>query len=189
MHVAAQAIGIGAHDQHALGMGLEPNHAVHHVHTSALERSRPCGVGGFVEARLQFDQNSHLHAAFGGTNEAARNRAIARRAIQRHLDRLHPRVGGCFVDERLDRARKRLVGVMHHQRPFADDREQTAIGFFGAGDTASGNRRPRRIFERGSIESMNAEQAREVEQLAMEADGVVAELKFALQHIEHFWAH
>ena len=51
--------------------------------------SRPLHVGRLVEAGLELDQHRHLHAALGGPDEAADDRAVAAGAVQRHLDRLH----------------------------------------------------------------------------------------------------
>ena len=129
--VAAQAVLVGADHQHAFGMGLQADEAVDDVHAGALQRFGPGDVGCLVEPRLQLDQHRHLHAAFGGTDQAAGDRAVAAGSVQGHLDALHPRVVGGLGDERLDAAGEALVRVMGHQRPFANDREDAAVGFLG----------------------------------------------------------
>ena len=110
--VTAQPVVVGAHHQHALGMGLQSDEAVHDVHAGALERLRPCDVGGLVEASLELDQHGNLHAPLGGADEASRDGAVAAGAVQRHLDALHPRVVCRLSDEQLDAAGEALVRVM-----------------------------------------------------------------------------
>ena len=166
--VAAQPVAVVAHDQHALGVRLQPDHAVHDVHAGALELLRPLHVGRLVEARLQLDEHGHLHAALGSADEAADDRAVAAGAVQRHLDRLHPRVVGRLRDERLDAAGEALVRVVHHQRPIADDGEDRAVGLLGGGDAAGGDRRPRLVLQVGPVEVVQLPQAAEIERRPVE---------------------
>ena len=99
--VAAQLVAVVADDEHALGVGLQPDHAVHDVHAGALELLGPVDVGGLVEAGLELDEHGDLHAPLGGPDQAADDRAVAAGPVQRHLDRLHARVVGRLLDERL----------------------------------------------------------------------------------------
>ena len=168
--VATQPVVVGAHHQHALGVGLQADEAVHDVHAGTLERLGPCDVGGLVEASLELDQHGNLHAALGGADEAARDGTVAAGAVQRHLDALHPRVVCGLGDERLDAAGEALVGVMSHQRAFAYDGEDAAVGLLGGRDPAGSDRRPRPILQVGTIEGVQLPQAGEVERCAMRCD-------------------
>ena len=89
MAVAAQLIAVVAHDERHLAVGLQPDHAVDDVHAGAFELLRPLHVGRLVEAGLELDEHGHLHAPLGGADQAADDRAVAARAVQRHLDALH----------------------------------------------------------------------------------------------------
>ena len=154
--VAAQLVAVVADDQHALGVGLQPDHAVHDVDAGALELLGPVDVGGLVEAGLELDEHGDLHAALGGPDQAADDRAVAAGAVQRHLDGLHPGVVGGLVDERLGAGREALVRVVDEDRPVAHHREERAVGLLGEGDAAGRDRRPRPVLEVGAVERRGA---------------------------------
>ncbi len=102
--VPTEPVAVVTNDEHDLGVRLQTDHAVDDVHAGAFELPRPLDVGRLVEARLQLDEHGHLHAAFGGADQAADDGAVATGAVQGHLDRLHPGVVGSLADERLDAA-------------------------------------------------------------------------------------
>jgi len=108
-----KALAVVAHDEHHLGVGLQPDHAIDNVHSRPFEPSRPLDVRGLIETRLQLDEYGDLHTALGSTNQAPQDRTVGARAIERHLDGLHLRVVGRLGDEGLDAARETLVRVMH----------------------------------------------------------------------------
>ena len=124
--VAAEPVAVVAHDEHDLGVRLQTDHAVDDVHTGAFELPRPLHVGRLVESRLELDEHRHLHASLGGADQAPDDGAVATGAVQRHLDRLHPRIVGGLADERLDARGEALVGVMDEQGAVADDVEDRA---------------------------------------------------------------
>ncbi len=97
--VAPELVAVVAHDEHALGVGLQPGHPVDDVNAGALELLGPVDVRGLVEARLELHQRGHLDASLGGADQAADDRAVATRSVERHLDRLHAWVVGGLADE------------------------------------------------------------------------------------------
>ena len=104
--VAADAVGLLADDEEHLGVRLQADEAVHHVHARFFEHAGPFDVGLFVEARLQLDERDDLLALLGGLDQRAHDRALGPGgAVDRLLDREHVRVGGRLLDELLDRRR------------------------------------------------------------------------------------
>ena len=98
VHVATDAVGLLAHDERRLRMGLQADEPVDDVDAHLLERPRPRHVGLLVEPGLQLDEHGHLLAPLGGPDQRLDDRAVGRGAIQRLLDRQHvavePRPGG-----------------------------------------------------------------------------------------------
>ena len=66
MAVAPDAVGLLAHDEQDLGVGLQPDEAVHDVHARLFEHAGPFDVGLLVEARLELDERDDLLALLGG---------------------------------------------------------------------------------------------------------------------------
>ncbi len=118
--VAAQPGTLAPDDERGLGVGLEPDQAVDHVGAGAFQLARPDDVRLLVEAGLDLDQDDDLLAALGGPDERLDDRRIARRAVQRLLDRQHVRVVGGLGDEPLDRCGERLVRVVDQDVAGAD---------------------------------------------------------------------
>ena len=67
--VAADAVGLLAHDEQDLGVRLQPDEPVHDVRARLLEHAGPFDVRLLVEARLQLDERDHLLARFGRLHE------------------------------------------------------------------------------------------------------------------------
>ncbi len=64
MHIGAQLSAFAAHHQADLGVGLELDEAIDHLHAGALQIARPFDVGGLVEAGLQLHQRGDRLAGF-----------------------------------------------------------------------------------------------------------------------------
>jgi hypothetical protein len=85
--------GLFADDQRALGVGFQPDHAVHDVHAGLLEDTCPRDVRLLVEARGQFHERHDLLAGFGSANERTHDAAVLTgRPVQGLLDREHRRI-------------------------------------------------------------------------------------------------
>ena len=110
--VAADAVGLVAHDHRQLAVGLEPDQAVDDVAAGLLELAGPADVGLLVEARLDLDEHQHLLAGLGGVDERVDDRGVAGGAVERLLDRQHVRVGGGLLDEPLHARGERVVRVV-----------------------------------------------------------------------------
>ena len=57
--VGRQAAALAAHHHRQLGVGLQFDESVDHLHAGAFEVARPADVGFLVEPRLQLDQRGH----------------------------------------------------------------------------------------------------------------------------------
>ena len=127
MGVAGDPLALAAHHQGELGVGLEPDHAIGDVDADVLQALRPFDVALLVEAGLQLDQGDHLLARLGRLDQGSHDRAVARGAVESHLDRKHPGITGSAVDERLDRGGERVVRVMNEEVALPDDLEQVDL--------------------------------------------------------------
>ena len=63
-HIGAQLAAFAPHHQADLGVGLERDEAIDHLHAGPFQVAGPFDVGGLVEARLQFDQRGDRLAGF-----------------------------------------------------------------------------------------------------------------------------
>ena len=85
------------------------------MHAGLLEPARPLDVRPLVEARLELHEADGLLAALGGADQRRHERRVVGGAVDGQLDREHVGVGGRLLDQPLDRARERLVGVVDEQ--------------------------------------------------------------------------
>src|SRR5512143_3678687 len=104
MDVTPDAVGLAADDERRLGLGLEVRRPERDVDARVLELSRPDDVVGFIEPRLELDDDRDLLTALRGLDERRDERRVARRAVERELDRQHLIVVRGFLEESLDRA-------------------------------------------------------------------------------------
>ena len=77
--VADQALGLLAHDEAQLGVGLQADDAVDDVDAGLLELAGPADVVDLVEAGLDLDDGEDLLAGLGGVDEGVDDRASHRR--------------------------------------------------------------------------------------------------------------
>ena len=187
--VAAQAVAVVAHDEHALGVRLQPDEAVDDMDAGTFEHLRPGDVRLLVEAGLELDEHRNLHAALGRPHQAGDDRAVPGRPVQGHLDRLHLRVVCRPADERFDGAGERFVRMMEQQVAIPDDREQAALLFDGVEDRRGRDRRPRVVLQILTIERVDHEQAGEIDERAVVGDVLVGEVELFEQHAEHVLGH
>ena len=185
VHVAADAARFLAHDEDALRVRLQTDEPVVHVHAGQLQFARPTDVAGLVEACLQLEHDGDLLAGFGGTNEMTGDLAVTRRAVEGHLDRQHFGVAGGLLDERLGRRGERLVRVVHQQLTRADDLEHRLARFGGRGESARGDRSPRREAQFRAVEVRQLRQGRHLDERVVANDVGWFELQFGAHAGEH----
>ena len=123
--IGRQAAALAAHHQRQLGVGLQFEEAVHHLHAGAFEIARPADIGFLVEPRLQLDQRGHRLAGLGGLRQRAHDRRVVRGAVQRLLDRDDVGIARRLLQELHDDV-ERFIGVMDDQVLLPDRREDIA---------------------------------------------------------------
>ena len=148
VHVVAHPVALAADDQDALDVGLQARDPVDHVHARLLQLLRPPDVRALVEAGLELDQADRLLAALGGVDQPRDEGRVGAGPVDGLLDRQDLRVGDRLLDEVLDRARERVVGVMDEDvaRP---DRGEHVVLLVGLADEQArrGHRRERRVTQ------------------------------------------
>ena len=185
MAVAADAVGLVAHDEGGLGVHLQADEAVDDVDARRLQRLGPLDVGALVEASLELDQHRHLLAALGGADQRAHDRAVARGAVERHLDGEHVRVDRRLADELLDGGAERVVGVVHEHVAVAEHVEE--VGPLLLAVVEPGRRHPleHRVLELRAVERVDRPQAAEVERPLVAVGVVLAEVELAQEELAH----
>ncbi len=122
--VGRERAALAAHHHRQLGVGLQLDEAVHHLHAGALEVARPADVGLLVEPRLELDQRGDRLAGLGRLDQLLDDRRLGRGAVERLLDRHHVRIARRLLQE-LHHDVERLVGVMDDQILLPDRRENS----------------------------------------------------------------
>ncbi len=122
---------LAPHHHRQLGVGLQLDEAVDHLHAGALEVARPADVGLLVEPRLQFDQRRDRLAGLGRLDELLDDRRFRRGAVQRLLDRHDIRIARGLLQE-LHHHVERFVRMMDDQVLLPDRREAIAAEFADA---------------------------------------------------------
>jgi hypothetical protein len=74
VNVGGQRPGLAAHDQRQLGVGLQLDETVDHLHARPFEIASPFDVGGLVETRLQLDDGGDGLAGLGRLGQCANDR-------------------------------------------------------------------------------------------------------------------
>ena len=130
VRVAPHPVGLVAHDEGELDVGLEPLHPVGHVHALLLEGVAPRDVRGLVEPRRDLDEHRHLLPLPGRLGEGPQQRRLAVGAVDRELDGEDRGVRRGRVQEAQHRAVEALIGVVQQDvaaRDLVEDR-RGAVG-------------------------------------------------------------
>ena len=78
MAVGGQLRALAADHEAELGVGLELDEAVDHVHACVLEVARPADVGRLVETGLELDHSGDRLSGVGGLLQRLDDGAVAR---------------------------------------------------------------------------------------------------------------
>ena len=185
MAVAANAVGLLAHDEQDLAVGLQTDEPVDDVHAGLLEAAGPFDVRLFVEAGLELDEGHHL-LAFARRLRQRRHdaRLVAPRAVQRLLDREHARVASRGRDEGFDARGERLVREVHENVAGANVAEDV-VTFEAGGDDAA----PRRVLQVFAGQLVQRPQSPEVEWRVDHRHLGGCELELPAQQVEHLRCH
>ena len=103
MHVAAQSAKFPANHHQHLGMGLESDHAIHHVGADLFQFGCPVEIGFLIKAGQQFHHDGDFLAALRCIDEVFHQHRIRSGAIDRLLDCHHIGVFGSLFQELDDR--------------------------------------------------------------------------------------
>ena len=123
--VGLEAIGLLPDDQRHLGVGLQRDEAVDHLHARALEVACPADVALLVEPGLELHQCRYRLAGVGSLDQGRHDRAILAGAVERLLDRHHVRVARRLLDE-LHHHLEALVRMVDDEILVADGGEAIA---------------------------------------------------------------
>ena len=128
MGVAANSIAFAADDKSCLRMGLEARNPVDDIHTRLAHQTRPLDIRGFVETRLQFNDNGHLLAIARRFDELLDKRGIGARPVKRLLDGEHMRIFGC-LGQKIHNGLKIIVGMVQENVASPDVKEDVRFRF------------------------------------------------------------
>ena len=182
--VAPDAVGLLAHDEQDLGVRLQADEPVDHVRTRLLEHAGPFDVGLLVEARFQLDERHDLLARFGRLHERRDDAGlVAAGAVQRLFDGEDRVVAGGLFDERLDRVREGVVGVVQQHVAAAHRPEHVAV--LAAREGRRVLRRVLRILQLGPAQAVEIPEPAQVERRVDLVHVVRAELELAAQQRQH----
>ncbi len=124
-------------------MRLQPREAIRNLHARIFQAARPVNVRHFIEARLEFDDDSDFFFS-SGIEQRFRDRRIRIRAIQRLLHRQNARIAAGRIEKIHD-------GVVRLVRMMDENILVTQSFKHRIGVVADTNlfRRERRIFQIG----------------------------------------
>ena len=180
--VAAQAVGLLAHDEQQLAVRLEADHSVDDVDAGALELAGPGDVGLLVEAGLDLHDGDDLLAGLGGLDEGVHDRGVAGGAVEGLLDGQDLGVGGGLGHELLDGGGEGVVGVVQQDVVLAHGGEDVRRGGGLVGGQARGrHRHEARVLQVGDVQVVELVEAGQVQGCGELEDVVALEAQGAHQ--------
>ena len=99
MDVGRQRPALAAHHQRQLGVGLQFDKAVDHLHAGALQIARPADIRLLVETRLELDQRGNRFAGLGRFHQRLDDRGFGGGAVERLLDGDHVGIARGLLQE------------------------------------------------------------------------------------------
>ncbi len=184
--VAADALGLVAHDHRQLAVGLQPDQPVDDVAARLLQLAGPADVGLLVEPGLDLDDHQHLLAGLGGIDQGVDDRGVAGGAVQRLLDREHVRIGRRLLEEPLDRCRERVVRVVQeYVVPAGGFEDVDRLGRLDLGQLSVGRRHERVVLEVLARQVGDRVESDEVQQPVDPEDLVLGDAELLDEQLEH----
>ena len=179
--VAADAVGLVAHDERGLGVHLEPDEAVDDVDARLLQR--------LAHSMLALSSKRALSSTSTATclpRSAARmsERTIGLSPDVRYSVILMASTCGStdgLADELLDRGAERVVGVVHEHVAVAEHGEDVEPLVVAVVEAGRRDPLEHRVLEVGPVEGVHRPQPAEVERAGEAVDVVVVEVELALE--------
>ena len=100
--VAPKALAFTARDEQHLGVGLETDHAIHHLHTDGFKLFSPIDVGFLIKTCLELHHRCHFLATANGFAQQVQHHRVTACSIDGLFDGQHIRVIDRFTQERQD---------------------------------------------------------------------------------------
>ena len=129
MGVALELVGalFTARNQQHLGVCLEADHAVDHLHAQRFQLLGPVDIGLFIKAGLELQHRQHFLAAAHGLGQQVHDFGVGAGAINRLFDGQHLRVVDGLAQQ-LQHAIKALKGLVNDDVALAHLRHDGATG-------------------------------------------------------------
>ena len=122
MRITHDFTALATQDEHHLGVGLEPHHAIDDHRTGGLQAAGQLQVGFFVEARAQFDDCGHFLAVARGIHQRIDDLGVGTAAVQRLPHGQYMGILGGLAQQ-IDHRRERLERVQQEDVLLADHAE------------------------------------------------------------------
>ena len=181
--IAPQPVLLAPDHEDDLRVGLETDEPVDHVHARAFELAGPDDVRLLIKASLHLDKSCHLLALLGRAYERRDDGRVLRGAIEGLFDGEHVRILGGLGDERLNRGRERVVGVMDQNVALSQHREQIHRAVPGRSKARLGHGHPGRLVQVRPVDRVQRPELAEPERGGALIDVVGAELELCQQQL------
>ena len=188
MDVAAEPVAFAPHDLGRLEMDLQARVAVHDVHAGPLELARPLDVPPLVETSLQLDEADALLSVLRRLDQRRHERRLVARPVHGRLQPDHVAVLRGRADERLERRRERLVGMMDELVAATDLGEQVVVRDPGR-EARRSRSEPGRVAQVGAFDPQELRELRQVEQPADLVHVRVVDVEAQLEPLDHRARH
>ena len=122
MDIGTELARFAANYERDLGVRLQLQKSVNHLHPGAFEIAGPADIRLLVKARLELDQRRHRLSGLGGLGQFPHDRAVFAGAVKRLLDCGDGRVAGS-LPQKLNDDVEALIGMMDDDVLLPDCRE------------------------------------------------------------------
>jgi len=181
--VPHEPVALEPDDLEQLGVDLEVDRTVHHVHADLLQLPGPEDVVGLVELGPELHQHGHVLAVLPGAHQRLHDGGVLADPVQAYLDALDVGVLGGLVHEP-DDGPERLVGVV----------EDPILGLDGVEEVHALRKLRRRVGLEGLVLQLGVVQAHDLPEVLRE-DGLrpvdleLVQAQVAAEDLDHVVGH